>query len=165
MPIAIRPNFSRMICFLHNTCAADASSLIVLPTRLTRDSSIGSSRPRRHRVVVIVARDVIARILNVDHVDEHLSRARGARAGLFCKCRNGVQTASLKFLRHPGPGITADQGAAHQLWASTQREIRLFNGFTEFWGFREEEGGVVTRNYESSYRRVVQFAVFTSTRN
>ena len=28
-----------------------------------------------------------------------------------------------------------------QLWASTQREVRLFYGFTEFWGFREEEGG------------------------
>ena len=35
--------FEAMISFLHNTCAAGASSLIVLPTRLTRDSSIGYS--------------------------------------------------------------------------------------------------------------------------
>ena len=61
------------------------------------------------------------------------SRERGA--GLF-KRRNCVQTASLKFLRHP-----ALQLLKGQLWASTQREIRLFNGFTEFGGFREEEGG------------------------
>ena len=52
--------FEAMISFLHNTCAAGASSLIVLPTRLTRDSSIGVLLLVLI-VVVIVARVVIAR--------------------------------------------------------------------------------------------------------
>jgi hypothetical protein len=43
---------------------------------------------------------------------------------------------SLMFLRHP-----ALQLIKGQLWASTQREIRLFYGFTEFRGDQEEAGG------------------------
>ena len=118
-------------------------------------------------VVVIVARDVIARILNVGHVDEHLSRARGARAGGFFA--NAETVSKLQVEVPASPGITADQGAAHQLSSSGPQHRGKYDFLTEIYGKnfggsgRKSKRGVVTRNYESSYRRVVQFAVFTST--
>jgi hypothetical protein len=73
---------------------------------------------------------VVSRAPSPNGVGAREESAR-ARVGLFL-----CASPSLKFLRHP-----ALQLIKGQLWASTQREIRLFYGFTEFRGDQEEAGG------------------------